>query len=209
MNKYHKIQTVFLRDPANRYRTLLDGQYALPEFKYLADLNWVFTEKVDGTNIRIMFDGEKITFGGKTDRAELPKPLLEKLTQRFDGRGEQFSDQFPKGVCLYGEGYGHKIQKGGSYRPDQDFVLFDVKIGGIWLERGNVSDIATCLTLETVPIVGVGTLREAVDKTSNGFVSAWGNFYAEGLVARPELELVSRRGHRIITKIKYKDFPHE
>jgi hypothetical protein len=39
-----------------------------------------------------------------------------------------------------------------------------------------------------------------------GFKSHWGDFIAEGIVARPKVELKTRAGHRIITKLKYKDF---
>jgi hypothetical protein len=209
MNTYHKIQTVFLRDPQNNYRTLMDGVFATEEFGYLADCLWIFTEKVDGTNIRVMFDGENITFGGKTDRAELPKPLLERLKERFSCEVGVFKDQFPDGVCLYGEGYGAKIQKGGKYREDQDFVLFDVKVNDLWLQRHNVEEIANYFGLDIVPIIGHGTLYKLVSVASNGYCSQWGDFNAEGIVARPSIELVSRRGHRIITKIKYKDFSHQ
>ena len=128
MNEYHKIQTVYLRDPATNYKTLLEGQYALPEFEYLADNQWVWTEKVDGTNIRVMWDGTTITFGGKTDNAQIPAFLVNRLSDTFFPLRDTFSSLWPDGeVCLYGEGYGAKIQKGGgNYRPDQDFVLFDV-----------------------------------------------------------------------------------
>ena len=208
MKEYHKIQTVYLRDPQNKYRTLLDGIFSKEEFEYLADCTWVFTEKVDGTNIRVMFDGEDITFGGKTDRAELPKPLVQRLTERFSNEQTSFKSSFPEGVCLYGEGYGAKIQGGGKYREDQDFVLFDVKIGEYWLQRNNVQEIADLFSLDTVPVIGNGTLFDFVDIARNGYTSHWGDFTAEGIVARPEVELVTRRGSRIITKIKYKDFPH-
>ena len=53
MREYHKIQSLFLRDPATQHRTFLHGQWSMPEFEYLADLEWTFTEKVDGTNIRV------------------------------------------------------------------------------------------------------------------------------------------------------------
>jgi hypothetical protein len=33
------------------------------------------------------------------------------------------------------------------------------------------------------------------------------DFQAEGIIARPSVELFSRGGHRIITKIKCRDFP--
>lgn len=207
MKEYHKIQTVFKRNPETKFKTLLEGDYSLPEFEFLASNQWVFTEKVHGTNIRIMFDGERITFGGKTDRAQIPAFLVTRLNEVFLPQLDLFKEKFADGVCLYGEGYGAKIQKGGgNYRPDQDFVLFDVKIGDWWLQRSDVEDIATQLNLDIVPIIGTGTLAKMVEQTRQGFNSLWGNFKAEGIVARPITELKTRGGHRIITKIKCKDF---
>ena len=134
MNEYHKIQTVFKRDPATNMKTLLMSQYALPEFFYLRDCEWVFTEKVDGTNIRVFWKDGKISVGGKTDNAQMPMPLLSGLEALFSTKGDAMAEQFEDDVCLYGEGYGAKIQKGGgNYRPDQGFVLFDVRVGQWWL----------------------------------------------------------------------------
>ena len=223
MKEYHKVQTVYLRDPATKHKTLLIGQYALPAFEYLAMNKWVFTEKVDGTNIRVMLPPQPIefsrmkgvTFGGKTDDAQIPATLVKRLEERFhsDETLAKLAEMFPDGnACLYGEGYGAKIQKGGgNYRPDQDFVLFDVKVGDFWLERHNVEDIASKLGLDVVPIIGEGTLPEMVEFAKDGFPSEWGTpetsfFGAEGIVARPVCELKTRNGERIITKIKHKDF---
>lgn len=207
MNEYHKIQTVYLRDPDTKFKTLLLGEYALPEFMYLAFNEWIFTEKVDGTNIRIMLDGQQIIFGGKTNDAQIPAPLLANLQNIFLPQIGVLKEKFSDGVCLYGEGYGAKIQKGGgNYRPDQGFVLFDVKIGDFWLERNNVEDIAKNLGIEVVPIIGSGTLVDMVDKAAIGFKSVWGDFQAEGIVARPAVGLKARNGARIIAKIKHKDF---
>ena len=207
MKTYHKIQTVFKRNPETKFKTLLEGNYSLPEFEYLAKNKWVFTEKVDGTNIRIMFDGKRITFGGKTDRAQIPAFLVTRLNEVFLPQLDLFKEKFADGVCLYGEGYGAKIQKGGgNYRSDQDFVLFDVKIDNWWLQRFDVEDIATKFSLDIVPIIGQGSLTTMVEAVKLGLDSTWGDFRAEGIVARPTTELVARNGNRIITKIKYKDF---
>ena len=170
MKTYHKIQTVFKRDPETKFKTLLNGQYSLPIFGLLADLEWTFTEKVDGTNIRVMFDHGTLEFRGKTDAAHLPKPLDSRLEELFTSAklAEIFGTESE--VCLYGEGYGAKIQKVGvNYRSDQDFVLFDVKIGGIWLERENVVDIAGKLGIDVVPVIGSGTLHEMVVRCRKGF----------------------------------------
>lgn len=209
MNSYHKIQTIFKRDPDNDYKTLLIGEYSLPEFEYLKDNEWVFTEKVDGMNIRVMFDGKTIRFGGKTDKAKMPTQLLEHLFQTFYPLLDHFKETFNGSdisVCLYGEGFGAGIQKGGNYSDTQKFVLFDVNINEWWLQGSDVEEIGNKLGIDLVPVVGVGTLNDAIKKTEEGFNSQWGNFLAEGIVARPKVELRSRNGSRVITKIKHKDF---
>lgn len=209
MQVYHKIVTVFKRDPETKFRTLIEGEFALSEFEYLQGLEWIWTEKVDGTNVRVMFD-EDISFGGKSDRAEIHAHLARRLDETFLPLKGKFAEMFKKGCCLYGEGYGAKVQKGGgNYRADQGFVLFDVKIGEHWLQRKNVECIASGLGLDVVPLVGTGTLHEMVAKAKEGFKSQWGDFLAEGIVARPATELLGRNGERVITKIKRRDWPRE
>jgi ATP-dependent RNA circularization protein (DNA/RNA ligase family) len=208
MIEYHKIQTVFKRDPATKHKTLLEGDYSLPEFEYLAHNKWTLTEKVDGTNIRVCYSDGKIIFSGRTARAQIPAALIERLNDRFLTQTKRFDEMFNGAeVCLYGEGYGANIQKGGGkYRSDQDFVLFDVMVGDWWLQRNDVEDVANKLALDVVPVLGEGTLLEMVERAKAGIVSAWGFFQAEGFVARPAVELKTRSGHRLITKIKCRDF---
>ena len=209
MKEYHKIQTVFKRD--EKTKRIIEGDWTLPEFEYLKNAQWVFTEKVDGTNIRVMWDGSSVVFGGKTDDAQMPVFLLYKLQELFDGteNRKKFSEKFgADSVCLYGEGCGAKIQKGGgNYNPNGvDFVLFDVKIGDWWLQQKNIKNITNYFNIHVVPIIGEGTLTEAIELTRQGQKSQWGDFFSEGIVARPKVELKTRRGDRIITKIKHRDF---
>lgn len=205
MTTYHKIQTVWLRDPDNRHKTLLEGQWAKPEFEYLADCQWTMTEKVDGTNVRLIRAGEGASeVRGKTDSAQLHPGLAAACAFIVQGLGFQ---ELPVGMVLYGEGYGAKIQSGGGYRPDQGFVLFDVWFEGLWLERSNVEDIAGQVGCDVVPIVETGTLHKMIDIVRAGDdLSRWPGVVMEGLVARPVVELQSRRGERVITKLKRKDF---
>ena len=210
MKEYHKIQTVYFRDPENNHKTLLEGTWAKPEFELLKDIDWICTEKIDGTNIRIMWDGEQVRFGGKTDKAQIPTILIDALQDTFTN--EKMKECFPDtdNVCLYGEGYGKKIQKGGNYLPDRaDFILFDVKIGDWWLTRYVNEDIAKKLDIGIVPIIGIWKLEQAIDYVKNGFKSTIADnkeYIAEGLIMKPKTELFNRRGERIIAKIKHKDF---
>ena len=207
-NPYHKIPTVYKRDPDNKHKTLLTGQFATPELEYLANNRWMFTEKVDGTNIRVTWDeGERVTFDGRTDRADTPPFLVEKLQNMF--QKEKFRQHDLPPMTLYGEGYGAKIQKGGEfYIPDGvSFILFDVWVNGLWLERRNILDIAMKLNIKTVPVLGYGTLQDAVNMAKDRtFGSQLRDTLPEGLVMRPYTELLDRRGNRIICKIKLKDF---
>ncbi len=207
MKTYHKIKTLWKRE-SKKPCNMIIGEYALPEFELLKDLKWVATEKVDGTNVRIMWDGDKVRLGGKTDNAQMPLHLVEKLNELFGGEvNEQLFEQtFDCGdVCLYGEGFGEKIQSGGNYGK-VNFVLFDVKIGEWWLKREDVEDIARKLCVKIVPIMFESTLDELSEKAAEGFKSNWGEFMSEGLVARPSCELLARNGERIIVKLKHKDF---
>ncbi len=207
MNEYHKIQTVFKRDMQKNGKTLLEGHWTLPEFEYLSGNIWSWSEKVDGTNIRVMLKDGSVTFGGRTDAAQIPAQLVTRMNERFLPLAEKMQEVFDCDVCLYGEGYGAKIQKGGeNYRKDQDFVLFDVRVGYFWLERADVEGVAQKLGLDVAPIIGEGTLHDAISAAKAGITSTWGAFQAEGIVARPKTELKTRNGHRIITKIKCRDF---
>lgn len=208
MKEYHKIKTLWAREDAKPHNMII-GQYSEPEFEYLKNVDWIATEKVDGTNIRIMWDGNKVSFGGKTDNASIPSPLMNKLIELFGGENneQKFEEVFGKDpVCLYGEGYGAKIQKGGGNYGEVSFVLFDIKVGYWWLKREDIEDIAKKLDIKIVPIVAKGTLEFLSDFVSKGFKSEWGDFICEGIVAHPVIELKKRNGERIITKLKYKDF---
>jgi hypothetical protein len=208
MHEYHKINTMFKRNMEGDKKIVI-GHWAIPELEYLKDNDWVFTEKVDGTNIRIYWDGKEVTFGGRTDNAQIPNGIINRLNDLFYSTPAKvrLRDVFPDGgVVLFGEGYGAKIQSGGKYKDFQDFVLFDVLVSDMWLERHNVEDVATKLALDVVPVVGHGTLGQAIQLVQDGLKSEWGDFEAEGIVARPTVELRSRRGDRIVTKIKAVDF---
>jgi ATP-dependent RNA circularization protein (DNA/RNA ligase family) len=204
MDEYPKIHTIYKRYMSVRRKLLLEGEWSLPEFEYLANTEWEFTEKVDGTNIRVIVENGKVRFGGRTDRAQIPARLVTVLERTF-------MDNAPlaalKDIILYGEGYGSGIQNGASYLPDRcDFILFDVRIGKWWLRRSDVEQIASQLGIQCVPVVGRGTLLHAVLRVKAGIPSMLGPCAMEGLVMRPVCELLNRSGERIIAKVKQKDF---
>jgi hypothetical protein len=206
---YQKIPGPFRREDTKPHR-IIDGAWTSEELAFLSEVDWTWTEKVDGTNIRIIWDGHRVTYGGRTDNAQIPAKLVTALDELFKGEAVEQVFELTWGespAVLYGEGYGAGIQKGGgNYRQTQGFVLFDVKVGDWWLKRPDVEDVARNFDLDVVPVVFIGSLREAIDYVKVGFDSTWGDFSAEGLVGRPFVDLFDRRGHRIIVKVKTADF---
>lgn len=201
---YHKIHSLFKRDEKGR---IIPDEYARPEFDYLSDNLWEVTEKVDGTNIRVIVSPSRgVTFGGRTDNAQLPAPLVKHLQERFLNN-EALIAQFPDGAVIYGEGYGGKIQKKGScYGPEQRFIMFDISVGKWWLRSETVTEIAYQFDIPRVPVIGTCLLKELPLWVAHGMRSTFGNFEAEGVVARPTVELCTRSGERIITKLKVADY---
>jgi hypothetical protein len=208
MQEYQKIPGPYKRETEGPNRNkLIPGAWSSPGLEATAGLEWLWTEKVDGTNIRVHWDGHKVSYGGRTDNAQIPARLINVLDQLLPE--ELFEQKFGAGeATLYGEGYGAGIQKGGVYRPDMSYVLFDVRIDGWWLSRDNIVDVAGALGLDVVPLKLTGPIQAAIDLVSSGSLqSQWGTETpVEGLVGVTKAGLLERSGDRLIVKIKAKDF---
>lgn len=172
-----------------------------------------------------------VMYKGKTDNADVPPRLmihlmetyppekvleslgLERIIDRqdWDSHKWQSIGDIPQRYTIYGEGYGAKIQKaGGNYLSQSNgFIVFDVKVDDIYLLCSARDEIAQKLGAPVVPFIGMMTLDEAIQYVRTGFKSRIAenkDFMAEGLVIRNELGLKTRRGERIITKLKTCDF---
>lgn len=211
MNEYTKIETIFERDMEGT-KKLIEGKFRNETVEFLKDNQWICTEKIDGTNIGIVWDGHKVSYQGRTERAQIPANLMNKLIEMFGGETneELFEQKFGETqVILFGEGYGAKIQKGGgNYRSDVSFILFDVYLPdqNLWLKRDALEDIAKTFGIDVVPVVLTGTLQEAVDFVKQKPKSTIGAADMEGLVCKPAVDMLDRMGRRVIVKVKVRDF---
>ena len=210
MKEYIKIETPFERD-IHGTKKLIEGKWRNETVEFLQNVDWTFTEKIDGTNISIAWDGHKVEYHGRTERAQIPSHLINRLNELFGGEvnEELFEQTFGETpMILFGEGYGYKIQNGGLYRDDVDFILFDVyqPDTDLWLKRESVEEIAKTFGIDVVPIVLTGNLQEGIDFIKTHPKSTFGKADMEGVVARPTVEVKDRQGKRVIVKIKAKDF---
>lgn len=68
IESYHKIQNAFKRDDKGK---LIINEFTNPTFEQLKDIQWYYTEKIDGTSIWVIWDGEKIIFKGRKENAQI------------------------------------------------------------------------------------------------------------------------------------------
>lgn len=192
--------------------SLIIGDYAEPEFGNIK--KWHVEEKVNGVNIRITYKDGNISIEGRSDDSQLPPTLLNYLRDTFYESllhkvfPCQENSPYPS-VILYGEGYGHKIQKsGGNYRKDVGFILFDALIDKWWLERPNVADIANKLNVPSCPSLGIMTEDEIVEFVKSKPLSRCSVTpqVMEGVVCRSEPLVLFREGIPIMWKLKCKEF---
>jgi len=210
MNEFPKIETLYERDEKTHK---LKQPLILRNSVYEIIKTWLFSEKIDGTNIRIIWQDGKLSFGGKTDNAQIHADLIKWLYENIliDKMALVFPDTE---AIVYGEGYGAGIQKGGGgYSKTKQFIVFDVLVAGKWwLNWENTCDVANKLGLKTVPFIGEMTLEEGVEMVRKGFNSILAKENtreirpAEGIVGRTVETLFDKKGHRIIIKLKTRDF---
>ncbi len=227
--EYQKINTAWKRNMDVKGNPVMPGEFSQPEFEYLAGLTWRWTEKIDGTNIRLYWDGEKVTLGGRTDRAQIPAPLTDAIRNLGLLESDEWAKKWPvegtdrPSVTIFGEGYGPGIQKGGGlYRDEPGFIVFDVKIGNWWLRPDSIKEVADGFGLEVVPhafnanlwLAWEWTVANALPKTDELFgmssvryTSQWAErgVTPEGIVGTPAVPLSDRNGKRIIMKLKLAD----
>jgi hypothetical protein len=193
-------------------------------------------EKIHGTNAKIEYDPKTQQirfFSGGTKHETFVKLFdVDKLTESFKAMGI-----FDRDVVIYGESYAGKEQgMSHTYGPVGKFIVFDVKIGDLWLDVPKAEKVAHDFGLEFVHYVKVPTdlavldaWRDApsVQAIRNGITSVIGNNVLdatdgvvdhpllgrllnprkrEGIILRPLIELRKNNGERLICKHKGDDF---
>jgi hypothetical protein len=217
MESYLKINSVFKRDSYVKKHKgmypLIFGNYSTPEIEFLKTCQFRFEEKMDGTNIRIIWDGSRIRFKGRKEKSQIPGSLLSFLEDTYYPKEKDFQDKFGKReICLYSEGCGPGIGKAGKNFPDYASIIFDIKIRNWWLQRKEIEEICDDLNLTSSKIVKIGTIDDIIDIVKNGFNSGFSNenntFEAEGVVGKPIAQIFDRRSNLIYVKLKKRDFKY-
>lgn len=184
--------------------------YREPELEYLAKNLWAYKRKLNGENMRVLWDGEQAIWNGKTNDFKTDAETINYMNSIF--QEEIFEEKFgrEKRVLLFGERMAPNSQGNELGLKKMEFVLFDVRIGDTWLAPENIRaiakyfDIRTCydfMSLEDRKKNHIDTLENLIDKVSNGKLKDW-----EGIVVSPATGLCNRKGERLICKIKNHEY---
>ena len=220
IKKYPKIRSLFKRD--NQFK--FTEQYTSASLQEFSEKNfkWSCYEKIDGMNMRVYCNYERNEFKyfGRTDSADIPehlKPELEKIVESVKKNKEAVKQALQASIfVLFGEGFGHKIQKGGLYLGDKTachafdsyayIVTKENQYKGFWLDSKKLDELLKILQVEKVPSFGQMTVHSAVEMVKNGFSSKYGTAKAEGLILKTDFPVFDSFGERLIFKVKSKDF---
>ena len=228
MHNYSKIQSVFKREAGSKRVNFYEW---IDSYSFLLkDINWVGTEKVDGTNCNIYYDGNNIQILGHTDKTQWNPEVFDWLLDKFTSYSFcQFLEQTfgDKEIYLHGELIGPKIQSNLYNLNDYKFILFDIsKERKVFYCREFCENFVKSLNVDFVDIAPVlikGTIKECIDflvnnrldnnynlmperENTNQIWSAFNeNREIEGIVIRPEFELYDNNYDRLIYKLKIKD----
>ena len=204
--QFYKISGPFKRqtEKGPDHNKLKIGEWYDSAFDTLQNAQWNWTEKLDGTNVRVHWDGHRVSMAGRTDRAQLHGDLTGYIQDTFTE--ELFEQAFGSTpVTLFGEGVGPGIQKGGELYGDvKHFRLFEVKMDNVWRTRLTVVDVAAAFGVEPAELFMTGTVWEAIDVVKCGLLvdHGFGKFLSEGLVGVPVDGFLNYNGTRIAMKVK-------
>ena len=130
-------------------------------------------------NIRIYcnYEREEFKYFGRTDSADIPehlKPELDKIIESAKKNKEEITKTLQTNIfVLFGEGFGHKIQKGGLYLGKNTachvfdsyayIVTKENRYKGFWMDEQKLDALLKILQIEKAPFFGQMTTDETVE----------------------------------------------
>lgn len=212
--KYEKFSSPFRKDEGFKNTKELS--------QYMPKGKWIKTEKIDGTNIRIILtkpdeEGKREIHIGSRKLILNPddktsKQYMDCLLDVNLHKLEEYFKDTDSTVVIYGEGYGAGVQKGGIYSNIKQFRVFDIRIGSAYQDFAYVEKVCIDNQLNIVPVI-----EEIEEINYMECVNALANFKEtlitggsggkpEGIVYKHEPVLLNKYKERLIFKVKFKDF---
>jgi len=175
------IPTLYKKDKKGR---LIIGDFSIPELSLVN--TWVLTEKINGKDKKVTFINQP-RFKHVTNPAE--SFTLDKMVEEFSQVDE---------MVLIGTEPCHG--------ENWSFILSDVSIDGIWLDRDGVNDVASRFGVPAVPVLGRMSAEETVTLLLSKFNSLFDkNRTIDGVIGRTDPLLFMSDGNPLMFKLEYSD----
>ncbi len=221
----------------------IENSYQEKYINFVAELNikkWAISEKIHGSNSCIGYDKDSDTIDIAKRSGWISKDEsfynLDKIVSNMPQLKYKFKEVCDKYSCstieVYGEVFGgsylhpdispvkdaKKVQKGVFYTPDNNFLAFDIRIDGKFIDSIQFEEMCSELEIPYIPIsTFTGNVYEAVDfcnkikDTPSEIYSLYGlpeieNNIREGVVLKPIENKYLGNGERVIIKCKTDKF---
>ena len=212
--KYAKFSSPFKKD---------DKWLNTPEAaQYLPIGRWIVTEKIDGTNIRIILtkpdeEGNRETHIASRKLILNPedktsKQYMDCLKEVNLHKIKEYFNDVNSTVVIYGEGYGAGVQKGGIYSKEKNYRVFDIRIGEAYQDFEYVKKVCIDNQLNVVPVmcelkeIVYEECLDALKIFQETLIKEGDGGKPEGFVYKLEPVLLNKYKERLIFKVKHKDF---
>lgn len=212
--KYDKFSSPFKKD--EKFINTEELSQELPQGRYIV------TEKIDGTNIRIILtkpddEGKReVVIGSRklllNEEDKTSKQYFDCLKEVNIRKLVEYFKEVNSTVIIYGEGYGAGVQKGGIYSSVKNFRVFDIRIGRAYQDWFYIEKVCVDNQLNIVPLVGYCRTISYRDcelelkRHEETLIKEGSGGKSEGLVYKFEPVLLNKYGERLIFKVKHKDF---
>ena len=197
-----KTKTLFERDDKFKVKV---GRLTDERFGFVNQ--WLVTEKMDGTSVILSVGKDGDDFHGRTAKSQFTPAMTAFLSVQTALACSNLYDHGIEEADIYAELFGEGIQGNPHGMEGMHLRVFDVRIGGFWLDWVNMCDVARKAGLNRVQPLGVCDIDTAVRYVRDEQTGWTGSpDYAEGVVARTEKYLYDNQGNRLTWKLKRKDF---
>ena len=199
-----KTKTLFERDDKFKVKA---SRWFLTEQRFGYIDKWLLTEKMDGTSVILSIGKDGDDFHGRTAKSQFTPAMTAFLSVQTALACSRLYDHGIEEADIYAELFGEGIQGNPHGMEGMHLRVFDVRIGGFWLDWYNMINVVSKAGLEHVPSLGFTDIEVGTEFVRSAQVATVGTTgYVEGVVARTEEYLYDNQGNRLTWKLKRKDF---
>ena len=204
--EYPAIPTIFAK---NDDGIVVEHAWTWLEFNHLRNCDWDFMEWAKGVGVRILFRNGDISVLGRRSCSQLSPFIVTSVKHLATQPGQSNRRTFGgyNNICIYATCFGPGVTERKSRGNNIRVVAFDSTSEGQFIAHRNLGSILYGTKIIPAPIVGSGTLADAVIMAKNGVTRSYLTpSLMDGIIVMPALDLLRIDSTRIIGMLSHSDF---